>query len=351
MDIQPCPSRAAWNAWLESHAVQTPLAAHGLWGDVLEREGTPVEYFFIEHAGKVLGGFSLITLRGRGVTYGYSARTPIVLPGTDLTAVYQMIAGFLVRRGMIFWRIEPDRLPDVHVLRMVKTPDVQPAVTLVLDLSQTPDQLLAAMHQKTRYNIRLALKKGLEARWEKDPALFWELSTATSNRDGFRLHPRAHYDEVITSNFVEQLTVYADGKPIASAVFTHVGSTYTYLYGASSYEARSLMAPYLVQWSGMLRAKELGAHWYDFYGLAPLAQPVAVMNHMSIDEYAFDAEAKEAGYTRFKLGFGGIVIALPGTWDTILAPLRYRLYSSIRAARRGIGQLARRSAGSYKNLS
>lgn len=339
MQVQPCPSRAAWSAWLERATTQTPLVAHGRWGEMLEREQTLVEYFFVRDSEAIVGGFAMVPMAGRGVRYAYSPRSPIIAASVDVDAAFRCMSAFLSKKGMVFWRLEPELLPQKSEFAIRKTPDVQPAVTLVLDLSQTTDELLAAMHQKTRYNIRLAQKKNLEARWEKNPTLFWEMSTATSGRDGFRLHARAHYDEVIGSDFAEQLTVYADGKPVASAVFTLVGSVYTYLYGASSYEARALMAPYLVQWEGITRGKQRGAQWYDFYGLAPLGEKTAATRHLRIDEYRYEERAKEAGYTRFKVGFGGIVVVTPGTWDMVLKPFAYFVYRTVRVVRRFAGKL------------
>ena len=66
-----------------------------------------------------------------------------------------------------------------------------------------------------------------------------------------------------------QTTVYCNGEAIATGVFVGFGNTFTYLYGASDYEHRSLMAPYLVQWEGMKMGKKLGYSLYDWFGIAP----------------------------------------------------------------------------------
>lgn len=312
----------------------TPLAAHGSWGELLKREGSRVEYFFVREGTATIAGFMIVTIRTYFITYAYSPRGPIVAARCDLEKMYRTIAEFLKKRQFFFWRIEPTDLPAQLPSIFRKVSDIQPSTTLAINIAQTPEELLRAMHQKTRYNIRLALKKNLEVCWKKDIDLFWTLSRATSERDGFRLHSRQHYQEVIGSDFAEQIIVYAEGKPVASAVCTFVGNVYTYLYGASSYEARAFMAPYLIQWSAILRAQEHKAQWYDFYGLAPLSSPVTERSLISPEEFSYDSDAKEAGYTRFKLGFSGSIIALPGTWDVVFSPGKYVVYELLRYMRR-----------------
>lgn len=334
MNVEICSSAAQWNNWLSQVSPITPLCAHADWGELLVREGSAVEYLFVRENDATVAGCMVVTVQTRFVRYAYSPRGPLCVSGVDVGRIYDELEKLLKKRGFVFWRIEPENLPDPLPRLFYKTPNVQPATTLVLDFTKTPEELLVAMHQKTRYNIRLAQKKNLEVCYDKNPDLFWSLSTATSERDGFRLHPRRHYEEVIGSNFADQITVYAEGKPVASAVCTLVGNVYTYLYGASSYEARALMAPYLIQWSAILRGKERGAAWYDFYGLSPSLKPLTKRQLFPAEEYAYNSDAKEAGYTRFKLGFGGTVVAMPGTWDVVLKPLNYRFYLFLRFLRR-----------------
>lgn len=334
MQIEECKKISEWNEWLLAATNQTPLVAHGLWGQLLEREGSTVRYFFVREADHIIAGFPMVSVQKRFFSYAYSARGPISVRGVNLNQLFLEISQFIRKQGFVFWRLEPTALPQPVPALFRKATDIQPANTLVLDLLQTSDELLAAMHQKTRYNIRLSLKKNLEVRFEKNPELFWQLSVATSQRDNFRLHTKQHYEAVIASDFAEQVTVYNEGVPVASAVCTLIGTTYTYLFGASSYEARALMAPYLIQWSAILRGQERGARWYDFYGLSPVTPAVKEVVLQSADAYTYDTNAKEAGYTRFKLGFGGSVLATPGTWEIVLFPFKYELYRSVRALRR-----------------
>jgi lipid II:glycine glycyltransferase (peptidoglycan interpeptide bridge formation enzyme) len=334
MLVEECTSITEWNTWLLATTIHTPLVAHGQWGQLLEREGSRVRYFFVREHKQIIAGFYLIIIKKRFFSHAYSPRGPIVVAGTNLLTAYHQMINFVKKLPITFWRIEPNLLPQPLLPNIRKTIDVQPSTTLLLDLKKSSEELLAAMHHKTRYNIRLALKKNLEVRFGKNAELFWHLSVATSERDGFRLHSKEHYDQVIASDFTEQITVYNEGTPVASAVCTYVGTTYTYLFGASSYEARALMAPYLIQWSAISRGKECGAQWYDFYGLSPVHPPVHEQQIRCSEEYAYDTESKEAGYTRFKLGFGGHVIINPGTWEVILQPFYYHIFRLAKIIRR-----------------
>jgi lipid II:glycine glycyltransferase (peptidoglycan interpeptide bridge formation enzyme) len=109
-------------------------------------------------------------------------------------------------------------------------------------------------------------------------------------------------------------------------VFIGFGNTFTYLYGASDYEFRNLMAPYLLQWEGMEIGNDFGSTWYDFFGVAPRINEG--------QEYVYDLKHQYAGVTRFKLGFGGVAHQDPGTYDVVVRPFKYVIYQFVRKLRR-----------------
>ena len=183
------------------------------------------------------------------------------------------------------------------------------------------------MHHKTRYNIRLAQKKGLVVKKERNFDVFFDLMKQTAKRDGFRLHSKKHYQAIFASDIVRQITIYNDNTAIAVGVFVAFGDTFTYLYGASNHECRALMAPYLIQWEGIQMAKSAGCKFYDFFGIAPGERNLA-------GEYEYDKGHQYAGVTRFKLGFGGEVSVAPGTIDLVTNLPKYRLYQAVRWLRR-----------------
>ncbi|TAK04094.1 peptidoglycan bridge formation glycyltransferase FemA/FemB family protein [Patescibacteria group bacterium] len=249
-----------------------------------------------------------------GLKYLYCPKGPV---GT------MELEGLGELKGSPFVRIEPSIASTDRRAR--RTIDVQPSHTLITDLTKGTDELLAGMHEKTRYNIRLAERKGVECS-VRHPVLddeVWALFKTTGSRGGFRLHDRAYYEAMLKNLSGETKAFLAvarfEGKVIAANVMVDFGRTRTYLHGASSDEHRNVMAPFLLHWKLIEDAKAKGIIAYDWWGVAP--------------EGALDSHPW-AGITRFKLGFGGERVDSPGTFDLVLDPLRFGAYRIARAVRR-----------------
>jgi lipid II:glycine glycyltransferase (peptidoglycan interpeptide bridge formation enzyme) len=246
--------------------------------------------------------------------YYYSPRGPVIADKEN--EVWQFLATYFKSQGATFWRVEPTQIPNN--LKFKKTIDLQPHQTLLLDLDVSEEELLAQMHQKTRYNIRLAQKKGvtiIESNLPQDFDNFWALMTATGERDGFKIHNKKHYHNLATANpnFIKLFLAYHHDKCLAAGLWSFYGNKVTYLHGASDHQARQLMAPYLLQWELIKKAKDEAYSYYDFFGI--------------------DAQ-KWPGVTRFKLGFGGRVIDYAGTYDLVFKKSPYFLYNLMRRLRR-----------------
>ncbi len=218
--------------------------------------------------------------------------------------------------GLIFLRIEP-----LHLIAenrsLVKTINLQPAKTLVLDLNKDLEDLKNQFHSKTRYNIRLAEKKGIKVAvaGPEQEEIFIELMKQTAERDAFRAHPATYYRGLINSDsdFIKLVIAWQGELPVAAGIFAFYDETVTYLHGASNYKFRQLMAPYLLHYRMINLAKSQGYKYYDFFGI--------------------DAK-KWPGVTRFKTGFGGIEVDFPGTYDYILNKPMYFVYKVLRKIRR-----------------
>lgn len=190
----------------------------------------------------------------------------------------------------------------------------QPEATWLLDLQHSDEELLAAMHEKTRYNIRLAERKGVtvqEKFGEKATEEFLTLLHQTANRKNIHPHPDAYYRKMLAqADLVHVFTATQNDTTLAMNITLRFGDTVTYLHGASSDAGRNAMAPHLLQWRQILEAKKADARWYDFGGIAP----------------AGTGESHPwAGISRFKRGFGGQERHwLPGR-ECSLQPFHYRL--------------------------
>ncbi|MDK1117701.1 MAG: peptidoglycan bridge formation glycyltransferase FemA/FemB family protein [Anaerolineae bacterium] len=193
--------------------------------------------------------------------------------------------------------------------------------TILIDLHPTQEELLARMKQKTRYNVRLASKKGVSIRVGKidDLVSLYKLYAETSVRDGFVIRDEAYYQTVwktfmdSSSPTCEPLIAIVEGDPVAAIFVFYFANRAYYLYGMSSAVHREKMATYLLQWEAIKRAKLAGCKEYDLWG-AP---------------EAFNESDSMWGVFRFKKGLGGRVIRTLGAWDFTSKPLIYNLYSEV----------------------
>jgi len=239
------------------------------------------------------------------------------------------------RRRAVFLKIEldiwGDSLPPMgHVSERVEgrgvrvSPhNIQPPRTIIVDLRETEDNILARMKQKTRYNIRLAAKKGVTVRpWDDLPA-FHQMMLVTGGRDGFGVHSREYYQRAYDlfhpTGMVELLVAEFEGAPLAALmVFAH-GKRAWYVYGASNDQERNRMPTYLLQWEAVRWARSKGAEEYDLWGV-PDADEETLETHFT--------ERSDGlwGVYRFKRGFGGEVKRAAQAMDRVYNPMLYKLY-------------------------
>lgn len=291
------------------------------WADLLKSEGGKIATWGVyDDLENLLAVFNLIeTKLPLGLKYYYLPRGPIFRSNLALDSqlsIWQFLKANFKKQGAIFLRIEPLNPPDKS-LGAFKVHNLQPQETLLLDLQPNEAELLNSFHQKTRYNIRLAEKKGITVREggaAKDFADFWRLMKATGARDGFKIHGQKHYQTLASYNrdFIKLFVAEKDGETIAAGLFSFFGNKVTYLHGASDHAARQLMAPYLLQWTLIKLAKAGNYKLYDFYGIDEIKWP---------------------GVTRFKLGFSGFRFSYAGTHDLILNPAKYNFYKLLKKLR------------------
>lgn len=336
--------RPAWD-----ELVATTPGGHVLqswaWGELKAGFGWRVQRLAVEGA---LAQVLFRSLPGGLGTIAYVPKGPLVdySDGSSFRSLLDAIRPLSRKERALCLKIEPDMEDDPALTEQLQAfgfrsspQEVQPRRTILVDLTPDPEELLRRMKQKTRYNIRLAARKGVTVRAgsEADLAPFYELMETTAQRDGFGIHTRAYYEAAhqlfVPAGQGRLLLAEYEGQLLAGLVVLGVGGgTACYMYGASSDEHRNLMPTYALQWEAMLWAKEQGHLAYDLWGVPDK-----------------DEETLEAGFTqrndglwgvyRFKRGFGGQLVRTAGAWDLVYAPLRYRLYLA------AVSWLARRQAG------
>jgi len=207
-------------------------------------------------------------------------------------------------------------------LRKANT-DILPSNTIFMNLNMSEDEILGNMKSKTRYNINLSTRKGVQIRslGIDNLDVWYELYRQTAQRNNFFLHDINYFKVVLSAKAndtqspaqVFLLVAEVDEKPLAAMFLVLSGNRGTYLYGASATENRNYMATYALQWKAMQIAKENGCTEYDFFGISPQA----------------DESHPMYGLYRFKSGFGGQVYHRMGCWDYPLNKEKYNYYSSM----------------------
>jgi lipid II:glycine glycyltransferase (peptidoglycan interpeptide bridge formation enzyme) len=219
---------------------------------------------------------------------------------------------------------------------------VQPRRTIWVNLDVDEDvDILAAMKQKTRYNIGLSKRKGVTVRIGNagDAELIYGMMQTTAERDTFAIHPIAYYRDFLQQfaqgeNAPGRLFIAEhEQQPLAAVIATALGDHAIYLYGASTNEKRDLMPTYLLQWETMLWARRRGCKTYDLWGVPDEDEATL--------EAGFESRGDGLwGVYRFKRGFGGQVVRHIGAWVSVLSPARWWLFSQARKFRKTTGLTA-----------
>ncbi len=273
-------------------------------------------YLYIPHGPRVEGEASLDALMGYVRQIGQQRRSLMLIAEPLSDAVAQQ----LVKQGS-----KPT------------SKSLQPAKTVILDLTQSVEQLQQQMHHKTRYNIRVAEKSGIVVKENQDIEAFWALLEKTTQHDQFSAHPRDYYEQLFkffqTTHelSIKLFLAYYQETPVAGALVLYYQDVAYYLHGASDYTYRSYMAPYLLHWQIMTSLMESDYSSYDLWGINAQRYP---------------------GVTRFKLGWGGRVVERPGAFELPFPGAMYYLYKflrSVREVREARGRILLNIVNRFKN--
>jgi lipid II:glycine glycyltransferase (peptidoglycan interpeptide bridge formation enzyme) len=311
-----------WNAFVLDNAPQSGAFLQMFeWGEFQRAVGHEPRRLLCEFGGEVVGGAQfLIRPLAMGRTYAYCPRGPLLQPNRE-QKMFRQLQKIKALQGQVFLRFEPTFAMKGDRARRVD--DVQPSHTLITDLSPEEDDIMMDMHSKTRYNVRLAGRKGVEV--EVDPDLnfdeVWPLFVETAKRGEFTQHDKKHFVHLLDALDSPDCRAFLavarfEGEVLAVNIMIDCNGVRTYLHGASSSKNRNVMAPYKLHWELMRDAKQNGILAYDWWGVKPEGAGEDHPLH---------------GVTRFKEKFGGERVAYPGTFDY---PLQSFWYSAYRIARR-----------------
>ncbi|MFN4212806.1 MAG: lipid II:glycine glycyltransferase FemX, partial [Microgenomates group bacterium] len=202
---------------------------------------------------------------------------------------------------------------------LIKSPHpLFPQWTQILDINKSQEELLKNMHPKTRYNIRLAQKKGvtvMEMSDERGFEIFSKLYFETCKRQKYFGH-NLKYHQIVWDNLKEKiahiLIAFYKNQPLAAYQIWIFKDTAYYVYGGSSQQHKNLMASNLLMWEVIKFAQKKGVKEFDMWGSLP---PDYSLNH------------PWAGFTRFKQGYGGKFVEMVGSFDLVVNKELFRFYN------------------------
>ncbi len=351
-------SSSEWNKIIaqfsEPHFLQT-----WEWSQVKAQYGwIPMPYVWRDDSDSIVAAVMILKKQSFGHRFGarlcilYSPKGPLMDWSNQSLRmrVLNDLQFFAKDQGAIFLKIDPDvrlgrgipnsaeDMPDETGLSIISDltdrgwriseEQIQFKNTVLVELSETEEEILARMKSKTRYNIRLAEKKGVALRVGKegDLGMLYRMYAETSIRDGFVIRDENYYLKVwglFMANIetlenlklptCQPLIAEVDNEPVAAIfLFIFAGRAY-YVYGMSRNLHREKMPTYLLQWGAMKRAKESGCNVYDLWGAPDV----------------FDESDSMWGVYRFKEGLGGDVIRTLGAYDFAPNKFLYKLYTDI----------------------
>jgi len=325
----------------DAHFLQTSL-----WAEVKKENGWEPFYLLWKDAhGTILAGAMILERSEKlmnifTVKIHYCPKGPLFSMKSDdvINEVLNGLQSFSKKRNGLFIKIDPDLITEIQadkiddysflnsnpaypeLLRTKNWIESQEQIqfrnTIIISTEKSDDELMKQMKQKTRYNIRLSERKGVQVRIGKitDLEALFQLYAETAIRDHFVIRSKKYYlnlwKKFFESGLSEALIAEFDEEILAAVIIYYFSGGAYYVYGMSSDKNRNLMATYLLQWKSIQRAREKGCKIYDFWG-AP-------------DE--LNENDRMWGVYKFKLGFGGIFIRTIGAWDYPIHKIGYSIY-------------------------
>jgi len=312
----------------------TPFTQAQFYGEWQTSLGKEVKRFVVSSDQEVVAYFQLIRyplLRDK--SYFYIPYGPVIKEPSDqfLDFLKTELSNFAKKNNAVFIRLDftptVKNLDDKKLLGKIfrKAPMYtyhsayfQPRAEWFLDLNKTEDDILKEMHEKTRYSVRLAGRKGITTEIVSSDfvryfSVFYELMFGTAKRNGFSLHIKSYYENIFQNlqpnNAYLSVARYKE-EILAIDLIICYGQVANYVFGGSSDEHRNLMPTYLAQWAAICHAKKTGNLFYNFGGIA------SGKIYKGWD-----------GLTIFKKKFGGREVVHSEFFDVVAQPFWYSLYN------------------------
>jgi len=336
----------AWDRFILSSGQDIGFMQSSWWADFQASRGWGHFGVVFRDGDEILGGARVLTKSfAPGKWYYYVPEGP-VLPKDEADAeqLFGAVIAYIDKKRqqdpevVSHLRLEPRWAERPSFVRGCREAGSwrEPRNTLHIDLSLSEADLLAQMKPKGRYNIGVARRHGVSVTEDISPqgiADFLDLHDETVARQGLRGASASYFQALIprlaAGRHGSLFFAEYQGTRLAMALVIYFGDRATYFFGGSRTTHRRVMAPYLLHFEAMLRAKALGHRWYDFYGVAPPDKP----NH------------RWANISTFKRKFGGVELSFVPALDFIYDAPSYEDYRrSLSSSRDHSGSAKRRTA-------
>ena len=316
----------------EEKDIYNQVVSHPLqsweWGEFKKKTGQQIERVGFFTNGKLTQAMqvSFHSIPILGGTAGYLPKS--FMPNEEQLQVLKQLGE---KHAAVFIKMEPDVDHPANSKtafdQIIKFLEVNNAVagrplftrfTFKIDLTQTEKELFANLSQKTRYNVRLAIKKGVtieENTTEAGMKQYLEILTETTKRQGFYAHSADYFTTMWQTlgagGMLKIFQATYENQCVASWIVFVLNESFYYPYGASSSKFREVMASNLLMWEMIKYGKSLGCKEFDLWGaLGPNEK----------DSHPW------AGFHRFKAGYGGTLMEYLGSFDLVLQPVQYKFF-------------------------
>lgn len=295
-------------------AAYDKLASHPIqsweWGEFRKKTGNRVVRLGLYDGKKLEEGWQLTIHHIPNTNF----KLGVFLKGPKPTAQMLLaLKNFGKKENLIFIRMEPNVTKIQKILKQVGARPGRPFFTkstFLIDLTKSEEELLVAMHPKTRYNIRVAQKHGVEVREDSSTEAFEtyiNLMEETTSRQNFYAHTekyhRLMWEALCPAGIARLLVAKYKGEIITAWVVFVWKDTLYYPYGASGDKYKNVMANYAMMWEAIKFGKQLGLKKFDLWG-----------------------REEGKGFTKFKEGFSPKVVEFLGTWDLVVNLILYIFY-------------------------
>lgn len=304
-----------------------------LWGEFKQAHGWEALRLVVENAAGPLAAAQVLFRRYGPISIAYVPRGPLLttereLVLSDLTLALDVECR---RRRAAAIFVEPEQPlfgnPASGGLAMQPSRVLlQPKRTIKVPIDLDDETLLARMKPKTRYNVRLAERRGVTIRQgdRSDLQTFYQMLRETGERDQFGIHTFEYYADMLDMFGENAVLLLAEFEQQAAAgvIVVRHGAEAVYMYGASTTNHQRHMPAYLIQFAAMRWARDAGCSVYDLWGIPESDTPP---DDAQSAGGGLNVRSGMWGVFRFKSGFGGEIVEYPGVFERVYMPSVLRL--------------------------